>query len=340
MSSLYQRNGVWYYQTCEKGKIKQTSLKTRDKTLARQKQKKMDAQIELGLLRVSQGKVSLEEAFDSYLKKKAVVVKETTLRRYKGLIVNLKAFFQERKISLLNQLDKDLLADFVAHRQSQNASNKTIFEELLLLKGTYHCFEKGLNSLPADDWPKLKKVAKKPMTLNGYSAQELKRIFEFLNDEAHYPYLMMLAYTGCRRSELFELTKGAVNLTDNYIQITNLKTGTSPGNQFRYIEIHPALLPILKRACENKKATDRIFPRRGTGNWLVKSIKKACEKLNIQYRRLHGLRHTFISELLNQNVPLRVVMEIAGHKNFSTTLRYSHISQNELRGKIKKIDFG
>jgi len=47
--------------------------------------------------------------------------------------------------------------------------------------------------------------------------------------------------------------------------------------------------------------------------------------------------HAFISILLNAGAPLRAVMAMAGHANFSTTLRDSHISQNELRRKINAL---
>jgi len=47
----------------------------------------------------------------------------------------------------------------------------------------------------------------------------------------------------------------------------------------------------------------------------------------------------FVSGLLNSGVSAHLVMDMAGHKSLVTTMRYSHISQNDLKGKINKIEY-
>ena len=46
---------------------------------------------------------------------------------------------------------------------------------------------------------------------------------------------------------------------------------------------------------------------------------------------LHTLRHTFISHLVMQGVPLRTVQVIAGHAHFTTTERYAHLAPGYLK---------
>lgn len=199
--------------------------------------------------------------------------------------------------------------------------------------------QKQLLASPIQEWPVIKKTTSKPETIDRYSSVEIAKIKEYFKDRPEYDYLLMLIYTGCRRSEIWGITKADVKTEENSIRIQNFKTGTNVANQFRFIEIHSELLPVLLKHCAGKKSTDILFPKKGSGNWLMNAVFKACKKLEITYRRLHGFRHTFISNLLLAGVPPRIVMTMAGHTNLATTLRYSHINLSDVKGKIKNLGY-
>ena len=56
-----------------------------------------------------------------------------------------------------------------------------------------------------------------------------------------------------------------------------------------------------------------------------------CKKANIPKVRIHDLRHTFASTLVNSGVSLEVIGKLIGHSNIRTTERYSHLANNTLR---------
>ena len=70
--------------------------------------------------------------------------------------------------------------------------------------------------------------------------------------------------------------------------------------------------------------------------WFEKAVKKADLRPKFRY---HDLRHTFCSRLVAAGVPLLEVQQLAGHKNYSTTLRYAHLSPDHLKRAVEKVEF-
>jgi len=54
--------------------------------------------------------------------------------------------------------------------------------------------------------------------------------------------------------------------------------------------------------------------------------------------RIHDLRHSFASALVNEGMTLYDVKELLGHANIATTQRYAHLSQQRLMEAASKAD--
>lgn len=70
--------------------------------------------------------------------------------------------------------------------------------------------------------------------------------------------------------------------------------------------------------------------------WFERAVRKAELRPKFRY---HDLRHTFCSRLVAAGVPLVVVQKLAGHKSYSTTLRYSHLADEQLDRECEKVAF-
>jgi site-specific recombinase XerD len=70
-------------------------------------------------------------------------------------------------------------------------------------------------------------------------------------------------------------------------------------------------------------------------NTLFKDLKafwkKLCINAGIKNARIHDLRHTFASILVNKGVSLQVAGKLLGHSDTRTTERYSHLINATLK---------
>ena len=141
--------------------------------------------------------------------------------------------------------------------------------------------------------------------------------------------------TGMRRGEQFNSKWEDWKIPEGVLYVTG-KTGP------RTVQISRAARRCLTRL---RKSASReaiyITPERNEGLkdrrlWFEKAVKKAELRPAFRY---HDCRHTFCSRLVAAGVPLLEVQQLAGHKSYSTTLRYAHLSPDHRKRAVEKVEF-
>jgi integrase len=79
------------------------------------------------------------------------------------------------------------------------------------------------------------------------------------------------------------------------------------------------------------------WPPRVTVTTVSKAVKKALRARSLGHARLHDLRHSAASELINAGFDLYTVGAVLGHKSTVSTARYAHLAHARLREAVGMI---
>ena len=162
------------------------------------------------------------------------------------------------------------------------------------------------------------------------SAEETQRLIAALHvDENRVAAraIMLLLLTGARRNEITQAKWEYVNWQRRALLVPLSKSGKP-----RAIALNAPAIELL-RAINRTDGNPYIFPSEVTGRpspSLYFPWDRIRERAGLYSVRLHDLRHSFASFLVNQGVSLYVVQGLLGHSHARTTQRYAHLAQQTL----------
>jgi integrase/recombinase XerC len=256
-----------------------------------------------------------------------------------------KGFFQFlrlKKIDSLDKVDKRALRDYLAYLMEQGIVKASIVRKLSAIRSFYrYLAREGIlpkNPIEQAASPRLDRRLPSFLTI-----EETIRLLEAPDLNTHQGLrdraLMELIYAaGLRVSELVNLNLEHVNLDTREIRVWG------KGSKERVVLMGElaasALVDYLdvgrpKLLGEKGKEAALFLNQNGerlTGRTVQKLLGKYATLAGIEKRVYpHLLRHTFATHLLDGGADLRVVQELLGHANLSTTQIYTHVTQSRVR---------
>lgn len=154
------------------------------------------------------------------------------------------------------------------------------------------------------------------------------------------PMVIMLLHTGMRFGESCELRWRDVDLVG---AIVTVRGETAKTARTRYIPLNKTAIAVLKAwKPEDVDPGTYVFPGR-KGERLTdiktawKQMLKSVADTPIVGFRVHDLRHTFASKLVQAGVDLNTVRELLGHADIKMTLRYSHLAPEHRAAAVAKL---
>jgi integrase len=164
-------------------------------------------------------------------------------------------------------------------------------------------------------------------------------------DHQFYPHWTLALLTGMRSGELYSLRWSDVDLVSGKITISKAWTrhngeGPTKTAKNRIYPISSQCRKFLEELrAKSEPSSDFVLPH--MWEWQqgeqAKILKSFCEEIGITPVKFHDLRATFITQMLNNGVPLSKVMAIVGHSSLKTTQGYLRLSGKDIEGATEEL---
>lgn len=167
------------------------------------------------------------------------------------------------------------------------------------------------------------------------TAQEAERLVKACKASASTqlaPIIQLLLLTGARKAEILTARWSNVDLDQRALYLPDTKTGKP-----RYVPLSADAVEVIKGLRRWEKC-DWLVPNpvtRKPFTDLKRPWDSARNKAGLPDVRIHDLRHSAASFMVNSGVDLYAVGKILGHSSPDTTQRYSHLSQDTLLSAVE-----
>ena len=264
-----------------------------------------------------------------------------TREAYQSDLVSFCAFLDEHNVSSFNDVMRHHVLDYMMDEKERGLAVNSISRRLVAIKMFFRYMQRenmlDKNVTDVMDSPHLWRVL--PGVL---SATEVDRLLAVpvgddriaVRDKA---MLELMYATGLRVSEVAELQLEDLHFDEGYLRCVGkgMKERVIPFGSKASDSLHRYIVEFRDKFAKDPYERSLFLTYRGTkfsrkGIW--KNIKKYALGAGITKNvSPHTLRHSFASHLLANGAPLRVIQEMLGHSDISTTQIYTHVDQGRLR---------
>jgi integrase len=168
--------------------------------------------------------------------------------------------------------------------------------------------------------------------LTAEEAKRLKCACE-LSSQPQLKYIVgLLLLTGARKSELLKAKWSEIDVERRAWFIPDSKTGKS-----RHVPLSTAALDIIAQL-PHRDGCPYLLPNLKTGRpftTLKRAWQTARELANLPGVRIHDLRHSAASFMINAGVNLYAVGKVLGHADHQSTQRYAHLANETLLAAVE-----
>jgi integrase/recombinase XerD len=251
------------------------------------------------------------------------------------------------RISALDDVKPGHFAEYLTWRKRAGLAAASIKLEAIALRVFFRFLlaRKILSSNPAENLsvPRIEKYL--PETLD---TSAIKRLLESIREADTFglrdrAMLELLYASGLRISELCNVRLENLDLNEGLIRVTG------KGNKTRLVPVGSAARAALARYLEierpklvsRRTGADVFLSVRGrklTPQRVWQLIKRYAARAGLEANVYpHLLRHSFATHLLAGGADLRIIQEMLGHVDISTTQIYTHVDSSRLKAVHRKF---
>ncbi|MBU6410873.1 MAG: tyrosine recombinase [Verrucomicrobia bacterium] len=283
---------------------------------------------------------------------------DNTVRTYAALLGRFTAWAQRNGLADWQVVELKHLMSFLQHERARpparepetspkRLSSESLYLEIAALRAFYK-FAENEKLMPHNAAEHLSLPRRWKRLPRSLTSAEMDRLLtpeipetgETLRDQA----ILELAYaSGLRLSELKNLRLEQLHLEAAFINVIG------KGNKERVVPAGRKAVEALQRYLEagrpklvTARSPANVFLTRRGGAFAAVTlwlrIKRRAQRAGIGRNITpHMLRHSFATHLLERGADLRVIQELLGHANISTTEIYTHVTGNRLQEIHRKF---
>jgi len=264
-----------------------------------------------------------------------------TIRNYTTDLLDFFSFLRSQKIGSLHEVDKQVVRDYLSYLLEHGFVKVSIARKLSAIRSFYRYLmrEEIVTTSPVADTSSPKLDKRLPDFLSQKEVLELLDAPDLSTPQGQrdLALLELLYASGLRVSELVNLDIDKVNLDANEIRVWG------KGSRERMVLMgRPAAAALVTYINQGRarllggKKNPALFVNRSGRRLVDRRVQRILEKYSAVAginRRVHPhmLRHTFATHLLDGGADLRVVQQLLGHADLSTTQIYTHVTKSQAR---------
>ena len=332
----FQMNGQTYIRSC----------RTTNKKIAEQMEIEFKAKLHAELYLGRKQRITLAEAFKQYQQAKTAIASYRNLLAHESVLNRLLPMQK-----YLDELTSHDLEQFKQKRLAEGVGAEIIKYGLLLVRGTWKFAQKLGYQVSPLAFPTVK-VPK--ASLRYLSSAEENRLLKALDPQREgkglqplakrsaelkramqdaYDLVILLLDTGARYSEIANIEWQRIDLNNRSIRLWRSKVQNETV-LYMTDRVFAVLLSRQKTQSNQFVFNNRSGQSRG---YCTQSIRKAILRAGLQNCRVHTLRHTLASRLIQNGMSVYEVREILGHSDIKTTMRYAHLEQQQVTSKARDV---
>lgn len=241
----------------------------------------------------------------------------------------------------LEKIERTDINSYILYLRQNNFNPRSVMRKVASIRGFFKwlCANEYITKNPAHliEAPKLPKRLPKVMTIS--------EITSILNSDLNCQeaVIVELLYDcGLRVSELVNLKINDIDLKSKYIKCFGkgskervIPFGQNAQNAIKSYLKHREIIILENNISDAKTFLLRENGKPVTRQDIYNFIRAQGEKIH-KHISPHTLRHSFATHLLENGADLRVVQELLGHSDVSTTQLYTHITKK----RLKEVYFG
>jgi integrase len=336
----------------------------RDKRLALEVAKKIEAKLALVEFNI-ETKAESCPTFSEYAQRWISITvpascKASTARDYQGLLGNyILPLFRDCRA---DEIKRSKVRDFLEKKINESFASCTVTHMKNVISGVLNLAidDETISVNPAHRLGKVIKSKRLQLEADPLRKEELSNLLKTFETEfpKHYPLALTLARTGMRLGEALAVKWSDIDFNSRFIKVqrgfSRGKIETPKNGKTRRVDMSRQLAECLlnlkeQRTIEGLKDGLAEIPQwvfvSDAGKPLIANVwrrdifRKALQRAKMRKIRIHDLRHTYASLLIQTGESLAYIRDQLGHHSIKVTVDiYGHLAPEGSKAAVNRLD--